>query len=61
MNGSSLADFGKECFRIEFLFWFDGIVVSGEEKMRKPFPEFYEVLLTRYEISPTNALFIDDE
>src|SRR6185312_13930573 len=34
--------------RFEFLHWFDGVVVSGEEKMRKPTPEFYHILLDRY-------------
>lgn len=44
----------------EFLHWFEGIVVSGVEKTRKPFPDFYEILLTRYNIVPENAIFIDD-
>jgi 2-haloacid dehalogenase len=44
----------------EFLHWFEGIVVSGIEKTRKPFPEFYKILLDRYQIDPTKALFIDD-
>jgi 2-haloacid dehalogenase len=46
--------------RYDFLNWFDGIVVSGAEKMRKPQPEFYRLLLDRYHIDPTTALFIDD-
>lgn len=46
--------------RYDFLHWFDGRVVSGEEKTRKPFPEFYQRLLTRYNINPAEALFIDD-
>ncbi len=46
--------------RYDFLHWFDGRVVSGEEKMRKPFPEFYQLLLDRYDIEPSRALFIDD-
>ena len=46
--------------RFEFLHWFNGIVVSGEEKTRKPFPEFYQKLLERYNIKPANAIFIDD-
>jgi len=46
--------------RYNFLHWFDGRVVSGEEKMRKPFPEFYQVLLHRYNVKPEEALFIDD-
>lgn len=46
--------------RYNFLHWFDGRVVSGEEKTRKPFPEFYQRLLTRYNVNPAEALFIDD-
>jgi 2-haloacid dehalogenase len=46
--------------RYDFLSWFDGIVVSGTEKMRKPAPEFYQILLDRYEVNPGEALFIDD-
>lgn len=46
--------------RFEFFKWFDGIVVSGEEKTRKPFPEFYQILFDRYQINPAEALFIDD-
>ena len=44
----------------EFLQWFEGIVVSGVEKTRKPHPEFYQILFDRYQIDPTAALFIDD-
>ncbi|RBL88796.1 HAD family hydrolase [Chitinophaga flava] len=43
-----------------FLQWFDGIVVSGREKQRKPSPTFYQLLLDRYQVSPEKALFIDD-
>jgi 2-haloacid dehalogenase len=46
--------------RYDFLHWFDGRVVSGEEKTRKPFPEFYQRLLDRYNVNPAAALFIDD-
>jgi 2-haloacid dehalogenase len=46
--------------RFVFLKWFDGIVVSGEEKTRKPFEKIYNVLLERYNINPSEALFIDD-
>jgi 2-haloacid dehalogenase len=44
----------------EFLHWFEGIVISGVEKTRKPFPDFYHILLNRYAIDPAKALFIDD-
>jgi 2-haloacid dehalogenase len=46
--------------RFDFLHWFDGRVVSGEEKIRKPFPEFYQLLLNRYNVDPAHALMIDD-
>jgi 2-haloacid dehalogenase len=46
--------------KFEFLKWFDGIVVSGEEKTRKPFVDFYKILLTRYHLNPAETLFIDD-
>jgi 2-haloacid dehalogenase len=44
----------------EFLSWFEGIVVSGVEKTRKPFPEFYKILFDRYQVDPATAIFIDD-
>lgn len=46
--------------RYNFLHWFDGRVVSGEEKTRKPYPEFYKRLLDRYSVNPSDAIFIDD-
>ena len=46
--------------RYNFLHWFDGRVVSGEEKMRTPFAEFYQLLLNRYNVKAEEALFIDD-
>ncbi len=46
--------------RYDFLHWFDGRVVSGEEKTRKPFPDIYQRLLNRYHVKPEEALFIDD-
>jgi len=46
--------------RYDFLSWFDGLVISGKEKTRKPFAEFYKILLNRYQLKPGEALFIDD-
>jgi len=46
--------------RFEFLHRFDGILVSGEEKTRKPFPEIYQLLFNRFNIIPERAVFIDD-
>ena len=38
----------------------DGIVVSGDEKLIKPDPKIYQVLIDRYAIKPEESLFIDD-
>ena len=46
--------------KYDFLHWFEGIVVSGDEKTRKPFADIYEILLDRYEVAPEEAVFIDD-
>lgn len=46
--------------RFAFLTWFEGIVVSGEEMMRKPDPRIYRLLVDRYSVATDAALFIDD-
>ena len=46
--------------RFDFLHWFEGIVVSGTEKTRKPYPEIYQITLDRFDIAPSETLFIDD-
>lgn len=61
----ALTNWSAETFPIAveeypFLDWFDGIVVSGREGMRKPTPAFYELLLERYQIDRTQTLFVDD-
>ena len=56
----SAETFGIALRKYDFLHWFDGIVVSGTEKTRKPFPEFYRILLDRYSVEPQKALFLDD-
>lgn len=38
----------------------DGIVVSGDEKLLKPDPALFRVLINRYGIHPEESLFIDD-
>jgi len=61
----SLTNWYKETFpiaqnRYEFLNEFDGIVVSGYEKMVKPDKKFYQLLLSRYSLKAVESLFIDD-
>jgi len=46
--------------RFPFFKEFDGIVVSGEEKLIKPDQQIYQVLLDRYNLNAANTVFIDD-
>lgn len=46
--------------RYDFLNWFDGKLVSGEEKMRKPYEKFYKRLIEKFDIIPQQAVYIDD-
>lgn len=43
-----------------FFSLFDGIVVSGVEKVVKPDRKIYEILLERYPLKPGECVFIDD-
>jgi 2-haloacid dehalogenase len=60
-----LSNWSAETFRptrerFDFLGWFDGLVVSGEEGMVKPDPAIFRILTDRYGVDPARALFIDD-
>ena len=46
--------------RFSFLKLFDGIVVSGEEKLVKPDEKIFRVMLERYHLDAKSSLFIDD-
>lgn len=46
--------------QFEFLSWFEGVLVSGAEKMKKPDPKFYQLMLDRFDIEPSTTLFTDD-
>lgn len=61
----ALTNWSAETFPIalekfDFLQWFDGRLVSGEEKTRKPFLDFYQKLLDKFSIEASRAVFIDD-
>lgn len=64
-NLYALTNWSAETFhvaieRYDFLQLFEGIVVSGKEKTRKPFRKIYEIILDRYDLAPENCVFIDD-
>jgi 2-haloacid dehalogenase len=46
--------------RFEFLGWFDGVVVSGEERLVKPDPRLFRRLLDRFGLAPEATFFVDD-
>ena len=61
----ALTNWSAETFPValelyDFLHWFDGRLVSGEEKVRKPFPEIYRLLIDRFAIEPAKAIYVDD-
>lgn len=61
----ALTNWSAESFPIalgmyDFLHWFDGILVSGSENLKKPDPAIFELLLDRYDIDRSKAIFIDD-
>ena len=61
----ALSNWGWDTFeqvqgRFDFLDWFDGLLISGYEKVVKPDPAIFHLLCERYEVSPGSALFIDD-
>ena len=46
--------------RYPFLKLFDGIVVSGEERLIKPDPAIFRLLIERYGFDPGHSVYIDD-
>ena len=57
-NHELFAAFGRP--RVPQLERFSGIVVSGEERLTKPDPAVFRVLLERYGLQGADALFVDD-
>jgi 2-haloacid dehalogenase len=43
-----------------FLAGFDGVIVSGDERLLKPDPAIYRLLLDRYGLVAQDCVFIDD-
>jgi 2-haloacid dehalogenase len=61
----SLSNMEPHTFRIRsarfpFMTWFDGHVISGIEKVAKPDPRIFQILLRRYGLIPETTVFLDD-
>jgi 2-haloacid dehalogenase len=50
----------KACQLFEFLNRFDGVLVSGQENMKKPDPAIFLLTAERFNLEPSTTLFIDD-
>ena len=47
-------------YKRQFLDWFDGLLVSGEEGIAKPDPAIFRLLLDRFGLDPAATFFVDD-
>jgi 2-haloacid dehalogenase len=61
----ALTNWSRETFpvareRFDFLRWFDGIVVSGEEGVAKPDPVIFQRTIARFSLVPRQTIYIDD-
>ena len=51
----------RECWNaLDFLPYVDGGILSFREKLIKPMPEIYSLLLDRYHLKPEECVFMDD-
>lgn len=46
--------------RYPFLTWFEGILVSGRERLAKPDPRIFALLADRFALDPARTVFLDD-
>ena len=44
-----------------FLKLFDGLLISGEDKLMKPSAAIYELAINRFKLIPNETVFIDDK
>jgi 2-haloacid dehalogenase len=56
----SAETFGVARERFGFLEWFEGVLVSGEERLIKPDPRIFRLLLDRFGLDPASTVFVDD-
>ena len=60
LSNFHLAAFEHVTKKHDFFGLFDGGVVSYEENLLKPEKEIYEKIVDRYELEPSQTIFIDD-
>jgi 2-haloacid dehalogenase len=61
----ALTNWSQETFpearrRFAFFDWFEGVVVSGEERLLKPDPAIFERMMARYGIATAGTVYVDD-
>ena len=61
----ALSNWSAETFpyaerRFAFLTWFRGVVLSGHERVIKPDPRIYRILIERYALRAEELVYIDD-
>jgi len=56
----SAETFVSQRARFPFLNAFDGILVSGEERLIKPDVRIFQLLVDRYRLDPRQTVFVDD-
>jgi len=61
----ALSNWGKDTFAMieqnyPFFRHFDAMVISGREGIVKPDPAIFDLICTRHEFSPEEAVFVDD-
>lgn len=55
------AEYYEYIKNFEVFDYFDGAVISSTEKMAKPDPRFFRLLLDRYGLETSETLFVDDK
>jgi 2-haloacid dehalogenase len=60
LSNWSLETFERVRHRYDFLDRFDGLVISAAERLVKPEPAIFELLLARYSLTAARTVFVDD-
>lgn len=52
--------YSLEVERYSFLSLFEGVLVSGQAKMKKPDPDIFKLMMTQFGLDPESTILIDD-